>query len=74
MTLIEAVRRLRPLQAVDVIDLDDPDARGPGGVVGTSTFLVGDRVVSLGNPTVEDLLVTLDGTAPCGSTPAERTE
>lgn len=64
MTLVEAVRRLRPRQPVEVIDLDDPEVRVPGGVVGTPTFLIGERVVSLGNPTVEDLLATLDGAAP----------
>jgi hypothetical protein len=62
--LVDAVRRLRPLQAVEVIDLDDPQAMVPDGVVGTPTFLIGEQVVSLGNPTVEDLLATLDGAAP----------
>ena len=64
MKLVEAVRRLRPRQPVEVIDLDDPGVRVPDGVVGTPTFLLGERVVSLGNPTVEDLLATLDGAAP----------
>ena len=62
--LLEAVRRLRPLLAVEVIDLDDPGVEVPDGVVGTPTFLIGERVVSLGNPTVEDLLATLDGATP----------
>ncbi len=61
MTLVESVRRLRPRQQVQVIDLDDPEVRVPDGVVGTPTFLLGERVVSLGNPTMEDLLATLDG-------------
>jgi hypothetical protein len=64
MRLVEAVRRLRPLQAVEVVDLDDPEVTVPDGIVGTPTFLLGERVVSLGNPTVEDLLTTLDGAAP----------
>jgi hypothetical protein len=64
MKLVEAVRRLRPRQQVEVIDLDDPRVSVPDGVVGTPTFLLGERVVSLGNPTVEDLLATLDGAAP----------
>jgi hypothetical protein len=64
MRLVDAVRRLRPLQPVEVVDLDDHEVRVPGGVVGTPTFLLGERVVSLGNPTVEDLLATLDGAAP----------
>jgi hypothetical protein len=64
MRLVEAVLRLRPLQSVEVIDLDDPEVKVPDGVVGTPTFLLGERVVSLGNPTVEDLLATLDGAVP----------
>jgi hypothetical protein len=64
LKLVEAVRRLRPWQPVEVIDLDAPGVRVPNGVVGTPTFLLGERVVSLGNPTVEDLLATLDGAAP----------
>jgi hypothetical protein len=61
MKLVEAVRRLRPRQPVEVIDLDDRDVALPAGVVGTPTFLLGERVVSLGNPTLEELLATLDG-------------
>jgi len=62
--LVDAVRRLRPAQPVEVLDLDDPAGLLPAGVVGTPTFLLGGRVVSLGNPTLEDLLATLDGAAP----------
>jgi Thioredoxin domain len=64
LRLVKALRRLRPWQMVEVIDLDDPEVVAPDGVVGTPTFLLGERVVSLGNPTVEDLLATLDGAAP----------
>jgi hypothetical protein len=63
MKLVEAVRRLRPRQPVEVIDLDDRAISVPAGVVGTPTFLLGERVVSLGNPTIEDLLATVDGGA-----------
>lgn len=60
--LVDAVRRLRPLQPVEVIDLDDVDGPPvPAGVVGTPTFVLGDRILSLGNPTLESLLATLDG-------------
>jgi hypothetical protein len=64
MKLVEAVRQIRPRQPVEVIDLDDPEVRVPAGVVGTPTFLLGERVVSLGNPTMDELLATLDGAAP----------
>ncbi len=62
--LIDAVRRLRPSQPIEVIDLDDRAAEIPAGVVGTPTFLLGEQIVSLGNPTLEVLLATLDATAP----------
>jgi 2-hydroxychromene-2-carboxylate isomerase len=62
--LVAAVRRLRPRQPVEVIDLDDRGAVVPDGVFGTPTFLLGERIVSLGNPTLEDLLATLDGAGP----------
>ncbi len=60
LSLVEAVRRLRPEQPVEVIDLVDGPGAVPDGVVGTPTFLLGERVVSLGNPTLEELLATLD--------------
>jgi len=64
--LVEALRGLRPWQPVEVLDLDAPGARRPDGVVGTPTFLLGDRIISLGNPTIDALLDTLD-IADCGS-------
>lgn len=62
--LVEMVRRLRPSQPIEVIDLDHHSAPVPEGVVGAPTFLLGQQVVSLGNPTLEALLATLDATAP----------
>ncbi len=58
--IVEAVRRLRPRQPVEVLDLDVRDACAPVGIVGTPTFLLGEQVISLGNPTLEGLLATLD--------------
>ncbi len=58
--IVDAVRRLRPRQPVEVLDLDDRGARAPIGIVGTPTFLLGEQVISLGNPTLEVLLGTLD--------------
>lgn len=60
LELVELVRRLRPRQPVEVIDLDDRAVAVPAGVIGTPTFLLGARVVSLGNPTLDELLATLD--------------
>jgi hypothetical protein len=64
LTLAETVRRARPGQPIEVIDLaDQPDAPLPPGVVGTPTYLLGDDVVSLGNPEPGDLLRRLDNPA-----------
>ncbi|WP_219413691.1 hypothetical protein [Pseudonocardia nigra] len=60
--LVDAVRRLRPRQPVEVIDLADRTAHVPPGVIGTPTFMLGERIVSLGNPALDDLLATLDRT------------
>lgn len=64
LELVAAVLRLRPRQPVQVIDLDVRGVPLPDGVVGTPTFLLGERLLSLGNPTLEDLLAALDGAAP----------
>ncbi len=67
--LAEVVGQLRPSQPVEVIDLDGPSVPVPEGVVGTPTILLGPQIVTLGNPTLEALLATLDGaalaTGPC---------
>lgn len=61
LRIADAVRKARPAQAVQVIDLgDQPNAPLPAGVVGTPTYLLGDRVISMGNPDLADLLDDLD--------------
>lgn len=60
--LAEAVRRARPSHRVEVIDLAEHTDRRPVGVVGTPTYLLGDEVISLGNPTLQELLGRLDVT------------
>ncbi len=60
--LVDAVRRLRPLQPVEVVDLDAKTGAVPAGVVGAPTYRLGEEIFSLGNPTLDDLLATLDRT------------
>jgi hypothetical protein len=61
LRIADAVRQARPLQDVEVIDLADrPDAPLPAGVVGTPTYLLGDRIISMGNPDLGQLLDDLD--------------
>ncbi len=61
--LVEAVRRLPPAQPVEVIDIGAPVVPLPTNVVGTPTFLFGERVVALGNAALDELLAILDATA-----------
>lgn len=58
---VDAVRQARPAQVIEVIDLaDQPEAPLPAGVIGTPTYLLGDRVISMGNPDLDELLDRLD--------------
>lgn len=61
LTMVEAVRRSRPAQLVEVVDVSaDPEAPLPAGVVGTPTYLLGGQVISMGNPEFDELLAQLD--------------
>ncbi len=63
LEVVEALRHARPDQRVDVIDIsDDPGLPLPDGVVGTPTYLLNGRVISLGNPELSELLTKLDAT------------
>jgi hypothetical protein len=57
--LVQSARALRPLRRIDVVDVDKAGDL-PRAVVGTPTYVLGDRVLSLGNPLLEDLLMALD--------------
>ncbi len=59
--VVDEARRLSPGVRIDVIDID---AAGiPDGVafVGTPAYLIGDRIVSLGNPDPQDLVALIEG-------------
>lgn len=61
LRIVDAVRQARPDHPVDVIDLSAaPEQPLPPGVVGTPTYLLGQRVISLGNPDLAELLDQLD--------------
>lgn len=61
LRIVDAVRRARPAQPVEVVDLsDDSDEPLPPGVIGTPTYLLGQRVISMGNPELGALLDQLD--------------
>lgn len=54
------VRRNRPHQPVEVIDLDQPGSVRPPHVFGVPTYCLDDQVISLGNPDGATLLAFLD--------------
>jgi hypothetical protein len=61
--IVAAVQAQRPGYPIEVIDLDHPDAQKPTAVFATPTYLLGDRVISLGNPALDVLLALLDAEA-----------
>ncbi len=58
--LVAEVREQRPAYPVELVDLDQPDAVKPDFVFGTPTYVLGERIVSLGNPALATLLNLLD--------------
>jgi hypothetical protein len=58
--IVAEVRAQRPAYPVELIDLDQPGAVKPASVFGTPTYLLGERIVSLGNPSPTTLLNLLD--------------
>lgn len=59
----DEVRRVRPDVRVELLELDDAGPPPPP-VFAVPTYLWGERVVSLGNPYLPDLLARLDGGDP----------
>ena len=59
--IVDDVRRRLPDVQVTVLDVATNDI--PDGVpfVGTPTYIVEDRIVSLGNPDPDDLVTILEG-------------
>ena len=50
----------RPTYPVELVELEQPDAVKPDFVFGTPTYVLGERIVSLGNPALATLLNLLD--------------
>lgn len=61
--IVAQVRMQRPSYPLEVVDLDQPDAVKPAFVFGTPTYVLGERIVSLGNPALATLLDMLDAEA-----------
>lgn len=64
--IVAEVRTQRPAYPVELVDLDQPGAVKPDIVFGTPTFVLGERIVSLGNPALTTLLSLLDAEAALG--------
>ncbi|NYE45466.1 hypothetical protein HDA32_000586 [Spinactinospora alkalitolerans] len=63
LDLVARARRERPGHPIEVVDLADSAVLVPEAVIGTPVFLIGDEVLSLGNPSLEELLDALDRAA-----------
>ncbi len=61
--IVAQVREQRPTYPVDLVDLDRPEAVKPAFVFGTPTYVLGERIISLGNPALQTLLDLLDAEA-----------
>lgn len=57
---VHFVRRLRPEQSVELINLDHQDTVRPSYVFGTPTYCLGNQIIFLGNPSEGELLSKLD--------------
>ncbi len=44
-----------PHISVEVVDIDDPHTTVPDAVFATPTYMLNNRVVSLGNPDISDI-------------------
>lgn len=58
--LVTELRMLRPDYTVEVMDLDHPDVAKPAEVFATPTYILGEHIISLGNPALQTLLDLID--------------
>ena len=60
LQIVAEIRRQRPHYPLQLIDLDQPDAVRPAFVFGTPTYMLGERIISLGNPSMSMILQQID--------------
>jgi hypothetical protein len=58
--LVQQVCSLRPQQPAEIIDLSQQDAHRPAHIFGTPTYCLDEQIIFLGNPSLHELLATLD--------------
>lgn len=63
LQIVAEARALRPDYPIELIDLNQAGPRRPSAVFGTPTYCLGERIISLGNPALQALLVLLDAEA-----------
>jgi hypothetical protein len=59
--LIAFLRQTRPAIPVEVVNLDEENVKIPEDVFGTPTYKWKGQIISLGNPSKEELLRMVDG-------------
>ena len=60
LSLVDGLHASHPHLRVTITDVDEPGWVPPPGFVGTPMFLARGRIMSLGNPTAEELRATFD--------------
>lgn len=61
--IVAEVCAQRPNYPVELVELEQPDAVKPAFVFGTPTYVLGEHIVSLGNPALATLLDLFDAEA-----------
>ena len=59
--LADAMARLYPGISVDVVDISDSAREVPDAIFAVPTYMLNGTVISLGNPSYEELTKKLDG-------------
>ncbi len=58
--IVALLQSMRPDQPIELINLDEQGSMKPDFVFATPTYVLGNKIVSLGNPDVATLLKLLD--------------
>lgn len=58
--LLAELRQNCPLVRVEIVNLSGPSSQRPTAVFATPTYMLNGRVISLGNPSLGDLLAQIE--------------
>lgn len=58
--LLAELRQNCPLVRIEIVNLGEPGSQRPAAVFATPTYILNGRVISLGNPSLSDLLAQIE--------------